>query len=158
MHHPLRCLLVPLLGLSLSTLSPVIAAPPERSYEKLVRPFLSQHCFDCHGEAVQERDLRLDTVPARFTADAAGPVWEKVLRRLKAGEMPPADMPRPPANQLEAVTRWIEARLIAEDAARLEREGRIPLRRMTAGEYEHTIWDLLQIDASPTASTSWPTR
>ena len=108
-----------------------------------VRPFLERHCFDCHGEDVQKGKLRLDTLSASFSSSDA---WEKVLKKLSAGEMPPKKKPRPPAADLKAVMAWIENGLDAAETARRKADGRVVLRRLNRTEYQNTIRDLLDVD------------
>ena len=58
------------------------------------RAFLDKYCVTCHNQKAKTADLALDQ--ADVTHVAANPeIWEKVIRKLNAGAMPPAGMPRP---------------------------------------------------------------
>src|SRR5207237_6855700 len=70
-----------------------------------------------------------------------------VLKRVKAGEMPPKTKPRPPQKELLALSDWIGARAEAAVAARRAAEGRVVLRRLNRVEYENTVRDLLRVQA-----------
>ena len=59
--------------------------------------------------------------------------------------MPPRKVERPPAEETAAVTNWHHRSLVAADRARLDREGRTASRRLTRGEYENTVRDLLDL-------------
>jgi hypothetical protein len=121
---------------------PVVA----RSYSTSIRPFLARHCFDCHGEDSAEGEFRLDQLPAEFAASDHAESWLDVLKKLKAGEMPPQDEPRPDRADMDQVTDWIEKNLIAADQHRQRTEGRVVLRRLNRVEYQNTINDLFAID------------
>ena len=72
-------------------------------------------------------------------------VWEKVLRRLRAGDMPPAGAPRPPKAQLDAMTGYIERAFDRADASIPQDPGRVTARRLNRTEYTNTIRDLLGV-------------
>src|SRR5258708_3545471 len=42
-------------------------------FETKVRPIFANHCFECHGEKEQKRDLRLDSLAAMLEGGANGP-------------------------------------------------------------------------------------
>ncbi|MEJ2669622.1 MAG: hypothetical protein P8077_04990 [Gammaproteobacteria bacterium] len=50
-----------------------------KCYAEAVRPFLQQHCIQCHGAKKAEGDLRLDTLPVDFDAHAES--WVEVMDR-----------------------------------------------------------------------------
>src|SRR5437660_172954 len=64
-------------------------------YKDQVRPFLARHCLECHGGQKPKGDLRLDQLAADFAGAANREKWLAVLKRVKAGEMPPKSKPRP---------------------------------------------------------------
>ena len=72
-------------------------------------------------------------------------VWEKVLRRLRAGDMPPAGAPRPAKAQLDAMTGYIERAFDRADASIPQDPGRVTARRLDRTEYTNTIRDLLGV-------------
>ena len=88
------------------------------AFETVVKPVIKQTCSVCHNATALTAGLDL----ARFL-NQSGPealkerdVWEKVASKLKAGEMPPPGMPRPPAEQLAAIPRWIDQQYASADA------------------------------------------
>ena len=131
------------------------AQPPPASPES-VRSLLDRYCVTCHserrvtaaGEPASLLDSQIrDTGLALDVADAAQPsanaeLWERVLRRLKAGSMPPAGRPRPGAEETRAVTRWLETRL--DQAA--SREPESGQKRLDASPEPHRVW---QCDPGP---------
>src|SRR4029453_7042325 len=90
-------------------------------------------------------DLRLDTLKPDFAEAGARKQWSAVIERLKAGEMPPKDEPRPPEKDVQALTDWLTPRVAAAEAAARAAQGRVVLRRLNRIEYENTVRDLLGI-------------
>lgn len=70
-----------------------------------VRPFLLARCHGCHGKDEPEAAFRVDDL--RVTYDGREQInrWLKVFERLKAGEMPPKDEPRPTQPDLDRALR-----------------------------------------------------
>ena len=82
------------------------------------RALLDRYCVTCHNERLQTAGLQLDT--ADVTHVAADPVlWEKVVRKLRAGAMPPAPRPRPDEATYGRFIDWLESELDAAAAADL---------------------------------------
>jgi len=102
---------------------------------------VARYCVSCHNEKTKTGGLALDVVSRDSVRDHA-PVWEEVLRKLRAGAMPPPGMPRPDAPGTAA--------LIGTFAAELDRAPRDPgrplLRRLNRAEYGNLIRDLLALD------------
>src|SRR6202012_3051554 len=71
--------------------------------------------------------------------------WEKILRRLSLGEMPPKGMPRPPKEQITQFTSWL-AKSLDDQAAAHPDPGHATVRRMNRVEYANAVRDLLAMD------------
>ena len=111
------------------------------------RALLDRYCVTCHNQRTLTAGLALDTLDlSRVSADAA--VWENVVRRLRAGEMPPAGRPRPDADAAHGFVSRLEGEL---DRAALAAPdpGRSAVRRLNRAEYANAVRDLfgLEIDA-----------
>ena len=109
---------------------------------------LNKYCFTCHNEKVKAGNLVLNALdPAHPSKDAEK--WEKVVRKLRTGAMPPTKMPRPDKAATESFVASLEADL---DRAALEHPvpGRASLQRLNRSEYRNAIRDLLalEIDAA----------
>ena len=115
-------------------------------YESKVRPVLAAHCFSCHSQKTQKPkgDFRVDKLLPDFAHGASREGWLAVLKRVKAGEMPPKTQPRPTEMESQALLDWISAGVKAADARRAA-EGRVVLRRLNRTEYENTVRDLLRV-------------
>ena len=112
------------------------------------RALLDQYCVTCHNERAKTAGLLLDKAdPTNVSLDAE--TWEKVVRKLRAGAMPPQGMPRPDHATLENFVETLETSL---DRAAAERPnpGRAPVHRLNRAEYANAIHDLLTIDVDVT--------
>jgi mono/diheme cytochrome c family protein len=123
----------------------VTAGPDARAYDDQVRPFLATHCVGCHGAVKPKGDFRIDQLAPDLDATTNRDRWLAVLKRVKAGEMPPKGKPRPPEKDVAALAGWITAR-VDEAAARRSAAGRVVQRRLNRVEYENTVRDLLGVD------------
>ncbi len=72
-------------------------------------------------------------------------LWEKVLRKVESGEMPPPDAPRPAAEARLAFAKALEASLDAAAAAD-PNPGAPPAHRLNRAEYANAVRDLLALD------------
>ena len=59
--------------------------------------FVGKHCNACHNASVASGGIDFTSLPPANTLTANREVWERALAKLKAGEMPPPGMPKPPA-------------------------------------------------------------
>ena len=113
------------------------------------RPVLDQYCVTCHNQKLMTAGLMLDKLdPTR--AGENSEVWEKVVRKLRAGMMPPAGMPRPNASAYEALTVALENEL---DRAAAAKPHLVPasVHRANRTEYANSIRDLLALNIDPAA-------
>ena len=105
---------------------------------------INQYCVTCHSERLKTGGLALDTrLLNRIGEDAE--TWEKVVRKVRAGLMPPAGAKRPARGDLDAFAGAIE-QTIDHFAANNPNPGRTPLHRMNRVEYANAIRDLLALD------------
>jgi hypothetical protein len=128
------------------------AAPPsDRQFATVVQPFVKTYCLACHGADKPKAKLDL----SRYTTPAAvlnnHDLWDRVVERLEAGEMPPANAPRQPtAHERRAVLDCLRE-LREQEARRLAGDpGRVLARRLSNAEYDYTIRDLTGVDLRPT--------
>src|SRR5205809_596528 len=84
-------------------------APPAPEYSRLI----ATSCITCHNDRLKTGGLSLQSVDLA-NAPAHADVWEKVLRKLRTGEMPPATVRvRPDARTVGALQAYLEASLDA---------------------------------------------
>jgi hypothetical protein len=108
------------------------------------RAMLDKYCVTCHNQRLKTAGLTLDTLNLDRISDNAE-TWEKVLRKLHGGMMPPQGMPRPDEATLNQFTAWLETSLDRTAASHPE-PGRSTLHRLNRTEYGNAIHDLLDLD------------
>ena len=110
------------------------------------RALLDQYCVTCHNARLKTANLLLDQLDLSHIADQAE-IGEKVVRKLRAGMMPPTNMKRPDAATLDGFVHWMEGELDRAAVTHLPAPG---LHRLNRTEYANSIRDLLGIDVDAT--------
>jgi mono/diheme cytochrome c family protein len=126
---------------------PAVAAMPVAEQTALVK----QYCVGCHNDRNKERTAGLsftsfDAAQAVEHAD----VTEKMIRRLRAGMMPPVGARRPEPAAIAALVDALESRL-DRAAAVSPNPGSRPSQRLNRAEYTRAVRDLLAIDVDVSA-------
>jgi Protein of unknown function (DUF1587)/Planctomycete cytochrome C len=122
------------------------AGPAARGAESpLPRAFLENHCTECHDAAEQKGGLDFGALSPDLADPVAFARWVKVHDRIESGEMPPKKKSRPAEAERAPALRGLRDALLAAEGARFAAEGRTGLRRLTRGEYENTVRDLLDL-------------
>ena len=106
-----------------------------------------RYCVTCHNERLQTAGLVLEGVDVTQAATHA-PVLEKVVHKLRSGQMPPVGRPRPEPAARDAFIAGLESALDREAAASPD-PGRIAVHRLNRLEYVNAIRDLLALDIDP---------
>ncbi len=108
------------------------------------------HCFDCHSDDLAEARINLQQMTEQPEFGRGFRNWDKVVRVLREGIMPPPDRPQPQASERREVAAAIENSLAAYVEQHAGDPGAVPLRRLTNAEYAYTIHDLtgLRLDVS----------
>ncbi len=118
--------------------------------DSAVHTLVNQNCIACHNSTVETGGLALDK-PELFEIGEHPEVWEKVVRRMRTRQMPPAGMPRPDEAAYDQVVGTLESAL-DHAAARHPNPGRTEtFRRLTRTEYQNAIRDLLAVEVDVAA-------
>jgi hypothetical protein len=138
--------------LAICAVAPLKAATPpsiEQQFAQTVQPFVKQYCFACHSGAKPAAgfDLKSYTDVAKVVEDH--PRWALMREKLMAREMPPKQMPQPPAEAREQVVNWIQAMRTQEARKNAGDPGPVLARRLSNAEYDYTIRDLTGVDIRP---------
>jgi hypothetical protein len=120
-----------------------LAAPGD---SKNTRALVDQYCVTCHNARLKTAGLMLDELDLARLGDHPE-IAEKVVRKMRAGLMPPTDARRPDPATLESMIRWMEGELDRQATTHLPAPG---LHRLNRAEYTNAIRDLLdlRVDAS----------
>jgi mono/diheme cytochrome c family protein len=121
--------------------APVAAPVATAAHAALVE----KTCIGCHNDKTKTAGLSLQGL-SLTDVPAHGEVWEKVLRKVRSGEMPPPNVRiRPEPEAAGAFTSYLEKTLDSAAAAK-PNPGRAPVHRLNRAEYSNAIRDLLAVD------------
>ena len=123
------------------------ALPRTQSVLETPREILDTYCVVCHNEALRTAGLTLDATNIE-TPETSPEVWERVIRRLRTGTMPPAGMPRPDPHMYDQLASYLETQLDVAWPANVD-PGRVSaIHRLNRTEYRNSVRDLLGIDVN----------
>jgi cytochrome c551/c552 len=110
--------------------------------------FVTKYCVTCHNPRLKTAGLTLDPSELAHVAGYAE-TWEKVIRKLRAGTMPPVGVPRPEQAAYDSAANFLESEL-DRAAASQPAPGKLPLlHRLSRTEYQNAVRDLLGLTALP---------
>lgn len=134
-------LVSPAVVLAQSSPSPASAA---------TREIVANHCYDCHDGDSTKGGLNLEAIADKPLSQHSE-IWEKVVRRLRARQMPPAGKKRPDEATYTTILSNLESTLEQHAAAHPTPGRTDTLRRLTRTEYQNAIRDLLALDIDAAA-------
>lgn len=108
------------------------AVAEDSSFDKVIQPFLKQHCFDCHGADEQQFQLRFDKLNSVQSRDRH--LWTLIHEQIASGAMPPADQPPPGDKDKSQVLAAIKQAQISL--------GRTTTRRLNRRELNAALQDV----------------
>jgi len=113
------------------------------------KALLDQYCVNCHNADDKVAGIAFDSMDlTKLTKD--GDVWEKAVKKLKAGMMPPPGNKQPDRAPALAFASWLETSLDAAAQA-APNPGGITLHRLNRAEYAASIKELFAIDVDASA-------
>lgn len=123
--------------------------PAEPQSSAWQRSVLDRYCVTCHNDRVQAGDLVLAGLDVLSVHEAPA-IWETVVRKLRAGAMPPPARPRPDAETYDRLVSWLETEL-DRVAAVSPNPGRTEaFHRLNRTEYHNAVRDLLDVEVDVT--------
>ncbi|MFO1062294.1 MAG: DUF1592 domain-containing protein [Pirellulales bacterium] len=126
-------------------------------WQNAVRPFLNQHCVECHSGAEPEAGVDLSKVDELSKIEQDRARWNQVRGLIEIGAMPPPDhADLPSMEDRELIADWLDRRINTVDCNLNADPGRVTLRRLNNIEYDNTVRDLLGIEFSPSSITVFP--
>ena len=110
---------------------------------------VGRYCVTCHNDKARTGGLSLQS--ADFNNIPAGAeIWEKVIRKLRAGSMPPQGVPRPDKASLDGLASFLETSIDRAAEAK-PNPGQATMHRLNRAEYANAIHDLLGLEIDATA-------
>jgi len=112
-----------------------------------LRPVVDKYCVSCHNPRLKTAGLVLDASELNIARDGA--TWEKVVRKLRTGAMPPVGSPRPDPTSYDAAAGYLEQALDRAAAAHPNPGAIGAFHRLSRTEYANAIRDLLALETLP---------
>lgn len=110
---------------------------------------LDRYCVTCHNQKAKTANITFDTMDlAQVGKDAA--VWERAVRKLRGGMMPPPGMPRPDLATVNSFVAFLETSL-DQAALASPNPGTVSLHRLNRAEYANAMKDVLGVDVDAAA-------
>ena len=116
------------------------------SFEKDVQPVLANNCVACHNDQLASGGLDLAKFSTATSIIQHRDGWERIVQKVRTGEMPPEGLPRLPVTQIEALVKFVQGEFEKADRYVKPDPGRVTARRLNRNEYSNTIRDLLAVD------------
>ncbi len=113
------------------------------------RALLDKYCVTCHSNKLRTGGVSLQGLDLGRVPETAE-TWEKVIRKLRVGAMPPQGMPRPDKAAMGGLASYIEGSLDRAYAAN-PKPGQAAMHRLNRAEYANAVRDLLALDVDSTA-------
>src|SRR5580693_6613875 len=127
-------------------MSAALAAQTAPSTATTERAVVDKYCVVCHNAKLKTANLLLDQLDLAHVG-AHAEIGEKVVRKLRAGMMPPTGMPRPDPATTTALIAWMENELDRSAVTYLPPPG---LHRLNRTEYTNAIHDVLALEVDAT--------
>ena len=105
---------------------------------------IDRYCVTCHNQRLKTANLALDTL-SLVHPEKDALLWERAIRKLRGGMMPPPGAPRPAAADAQALAGYLETTLDKADAAN-PNPGSVRIHRLNRAEYQNAVHDLFGID------------
>ena len=141
----------------------VVAAPatgqPATAGEVDGQVLVERYCVTCHNDRLETGGFSLEALDVADVA-AHPEAWEKVVRKLRAGAMPPRPRPRPDQETYDGFRAWLEGELDAAAAAGPNPGRTETFHRLSRTEYRNAVRDLFALhvdvdDLLPADDTSY---
>ena len=118
------------------------ATVPAKSPQQIL---LDRYCVSCHNDRLKTGGLTLAPLDLADVG-AHTETWEKVVRKLRGGLMPPAGLPRPDETTSVGFVTWLETALDRAAAARPNPGRTETFHRLNRAEYRNAVRDVLALE------------
>jgi mono/diheme cytochrome c family protein len=137
-------------GATLATVEAQSGAPPQHpampaAASGSARSLLDAYCVRCHNPRLKTAGLVLDRTVDADDVTVAPEMWERVVRKVRSGAMPPAGLPRPDATSFKSWVSNLEGALDRAAEASPNPGRPAAVHRLNRAEYANAVRDLLAI-------------
>ena len=119
-------------------------AKPAAAVANPNQALIDRYCVTCHNQRLKTAKVEFDALelahPEKNTV-----VWERAIRKLRAGMMPPPGAPRPAVADAQSLAAYLETALDKAGAAN-PNPGSVRIHRLNRAEYSNAMRDLFALD------------
>lgn len=123
----------------------------EKQFQQMIAPLLKKTCLDCHQGDEASGGLALNHFPNFQSILRERGTWNKVIQRVRIGDMPPMDADPLSDAERKKMVDWLQSAMNDIDCGKTPNPGAVTLRRLNRSEYQNTIEDLLGVKYAPAA-------
>jgi hypothetical protein len=149
----MRNILLTAFAASVVAAAPQEAGKPAPAAASPNQALVNRYCTTCHNQRLKTAKLALDVLDLTHPENDAL-TWERAIRKLRGGMMPPPGAPRPPLEAVNSLATYLEDSLDKAGAANLN-PGSVRIHRLNRAEYANAMRELFGIDVD--AATLLPT-
>jgi hypothetical protein len=113
------------------------------------KALVNRYCVTCHNQKLRTAKLAFDTLDLDHPEKDAL-TWERAIRKLRGGMMPPPGAPKPPFAQVSAFATYLEDSLDKAGAANFN-PGSVRIHRLNRDEYANSMREIFGIDVNAAA-------
>jgi len=132
-----------------------LAAAPQQPVKQTAaaanpnRALVNRYCVTCHNQKLRTAKLAFDLLDLDHPEKDAL-TWERAIRKLRGGMMPPIGAPRPPLAAVNSFATYLENSLDKASAAHFD-PGSVRIHRLNRDEYANAMRDLFGIEVNAAA-------
>jgi hypothetical protein len=136
------------LGYAAASVGPASARAEDEITPSELTAVVQRYCVVCHNDQLRTGNVSFQAIDVA-RADEHAAIAERMIRKLRAGMMPPPGMPRPSADTLLALVETLESVVDQAAAAKGPAIGVRRFQRLSQPEFKRVIKDLLALDIEP---------
>jgi hypothetical protein len=122
---------------------------PARAQTEANQALLQKYCLTCHNNKLRTAGLSVEGLDPTSVAGKSE-IFEKILLKVKTGQMPPPNLPRPDGPAVASFSKRLQGALDSEAAAHPE-PGKPAAHRLNRAEYSNAVRDIFNLDIDPGA-------
>ena len=145
----MRTLLLAAFAASALTAAPQQSVKPASAPVDPNKALVNRYCATCHNSKLKTANLAFDVIDLTHPEKDAL-TWERAIRKLRGGMMPPPGAPRPPLEQVNAFATYLEESLDKASASNFN-PGSVRIHRLNRAEYANAMRDLFGIEVDAAA-------
>ena len=131
---------------TLAALYALAAEPVGGGFDQAIKPVLAKSCAGCHNDRMASGNLNLAPFTSPSSLVEGRDTWDRIVKKVRNGEMPPKGIPRPAQADLDRFFTFLTSEFEKADSHVKPDPGRVTARRLNRNEYSNTIRDLLAVD------------